>query len=281
MKKVVCENAQGRNLTISYSFPFFLLSIDGIYSVQHTVTTSKGYDQDGESITGSTADKRNIVITVQVKGDFVKNRNALYDFFQPKETGTLYYYEGDVKRKIEYEVESITNPETGAVRNSAISLICPNPLFSDIDETRVSLSAWQGGIKFALAIHNPFTVTTKINTLMQDIFNSSNTVLGLRIRFKASGEVVNPSLIDVNRHTTLIINTTMHSGDVIEVTTGKNEKRVSLTRQGVKTNIINLTAYPPQWPQLYRGDNLFRYNADEGIDALSVDVFYTQTYWGC
>lgn len=281
MKKIICENAQGKRITISYSFPFFLLSIDGIFDIKHTITTAKEYSQDGESVTGSTADKRNIVITVQVKGDFAKNRNQLYDFFQPKETGILYYYEGDIQRKIEYEVESITNPETGVVRNSAISLLCADPLFKDITETRVPLSMWRGEIKFSLAIHSPFAVTKKVNTLMQDIYNSSNTVLGLRIRFTAAGEVKNPSLIDVNQHKALQINITMHSGDILEVTTGKNSKRVYFTHAGVKTNVINQIAYPPQWPQLFKGDNLFRYNAEEGIDNLSVDVFYTQTYWGC
>ena len=281
MKKVICENAAGERMSFTHAFPLWLKNITGIYEIKHSITGSKAAGQDGETLTGSTAEKRNILITLQIKADYARQRNRLYDFFQPDEDCTLYYYEGNEARKIGYRVESVDCPENGVVRDTTISLECGSPLFEDITETRVTLSSWQGSIEFPANIANPFEVTEKVNTLMQDIYSASSAVLGLRLRFTASGEVVTPKIVDVNRHIVLAAELTMHTGDVLEITTGKNNKHARLTHDGVTTNVINTIAYPPEWVQLHRGDNLIRYDAESGIDSLSVDIFYSNVYWGC
>lgn len=281
MRKIVCKRPNGRQLTITNAFPFFLYDIDGITSEYHTITTTKGFNQDGVRRTGSTANPRNIVITVQVKDEYERRRNELYDFFQPKETGEFFYYEGAIARKISYEVESIANPTIGAVRLSTISLLCADPLFSDLQETKVSLSAWRGNIRFPLYIHNPFYVATKVNKLIENIYNPSKTTIGLRLNLTASGEVVRPELYDITRRKSFAIDYTMHAGDALEVVTTLNAKRATLHSGGVDTNVINKIEYPPNWPMLYEGDNTFTYNAESGMDALGVDIFYTQKYWGC
>lgn len=283
MIKVICENEIGQRLTMSQTraSPLFLASISGTRDSRHILSTAKAAGQDGVTVTGSTGEERNIVLSIQIKADYSRYRNILTEFFQPNETGTLFYYEGEIARKIKYTTEEVTSEETGVIRTTTISLICGNPLFEDIQETRVPLSAWRGCIKFPLRIHNPFKVTEKINTLMQNIYSPTNTVAGLRIRFEASGEVINPSIVDVMRHKILTLGLTLHAGDALEITTGKLAKNAVLLHNGVRSNVINTIAYPPQWPQIYKGDNLFRYDAVSGIDVLSVTIFYTQTYWGC
>lgn len=77
MKRVICENAEGRRMTFSHALPFWLASIEGVRDIRHTVSSSKAAGQDGTTITGSTADERNIVIAVQIKGNFTQNRNTL------------------------------------------------------------------------------------------------------------------------------------------------------------------------------------------------------------
>lgn len=282
MRKVICTNAEGQELVFTEGEPpYFLLSLDGIYDIRHNVTTAKGFAQDGERFTGSNADKRNIVITTQIKSDYQRRRDELYNFFQPEETGTFCLYDGNVARMIDYVVENITNPEMGAVRHSAVSLICPDPLFRDPVETRLSLARRQGNISFPLNIVNPFEVATKITSQIESIYNPTNTTLGLRARFKASGEVVRPQIVDINRQKYLVVGITMHAGDVLEITTTVNAKRAMLTHEGVRTNVINSIEYPPQWPMILKGDNVFQYDAAAGFDALEVDFFYYQTYWGC
>ena len=123
-------------------------------------------------------------------------------------------------------------------------------------------------------------MTEKVNTLIGNVRNDSAVPMGLTVTFRATGTVVNPSLYDINRYELMQINTTMHAGDVIMITTGDGNKRVKLFSGGVTSNISNLMQYPPKWLKAYQGDNLFRYNAASGIDALSVSILSTPAYWG-
>jgi hypothetical protein len=277
--KIICENEIGTQIAFCRS-PLYLNSVEGI-GADYEVLTSKNSGQDGENYNGSTAQKRAITIVSDVKRvDYVEQRNRLYTFFQPRSEGTLYLYEGENGKKIKYQVEKVTPSGTGPVRHITISLICPDPKWYALEDQLTQLAVWQGKITFPLRITNPFTVTEKVNSLIGNVYNESAVPMGLTVKFMATGTVVNPSLYDVNRYELMQINTTMHAGDVIIITTGDGNKRVKLISGGATTNINNRMAYPPKWLQAYQGDNLFRYNAESGIDSLSVSILSTQAYWG-
>nr|DAQ35611.1 MAG TPA: tail protein [Caudoviricetes sp.] len=278
--KIICAKDSGEQLTLGWFAPLWINSITGL-GADYEVTTSKNSGQDGENYTGATASKRGITIVLDVrKADYVIQRDRLYSFFQPRSVGTLYYYDEPISRKIGYYVESIEPAGDGPLRNITLSFICPDPKWYALEDQLTQLAVWRGGITFPLRIHPPFTVTEKVNTLIGNVHNDSAVPMGLAVKFTASGEVVNPSLYDVNRYELMQINTTMHAGDKIVITTGDGNKRVKLISGGVTTNINNLMAYPPKWLKAYQGDNLFRYNADSGIDSLSVSILSTQAYWG-
>jgi hypothetical protein len=278
--KITCENQNSEKLEFGWFPPLWIQTIDGI-GTRYNVSTSKNSGQDSENYNGATAEKRNINIVFSVKeSNYVEQRNRLYNFFQPRSEGTLYYDDAPVLRKIGYYVENIEPSGEGMFKNITLSLICPDPKFYAIDEEMTSLAMWEGRIRFPLRIPQPFVVTKKVNTLIGNVRNGSNVTQGLTIKFTATGTVVNPSLYDINRHTKMQINLTMHSGDIVTVTTGSNNKHVKLTGGGVTSNINNLMAYPPVWLQAYQGDNLFRYDAEQGIDNLNVSILHTQAYWG-
>ena len=98
--------------------------------------------------------------------------------------------------------------------------------------------------------------------------------------FVASGEVENPGMIEVGRQEALKINTTMHTGDVIVITTGQGKKRVKLIRDGVETNINNLWDFGGVWLQVEPGTNVFRVTADSSVAPLEVTIASTPAYWG-
>lgn len=280
--KIVCENQQGNQISMGYFDPLWIASVDGL-GPDYNVYTSKNSGQDGENFNGSDAKLRNIVIVLDVaKADFLTQRNHLYDFFQLRSPGILYYYEDDESKKIGYYVEKVTpgGSDNDTTRTLTLSLICPDPKFYALSDDLTQLAIWQGLIRFPLRIIEPFHVTEKVNTLIGNIHNDSAVTMGLTVKFFATGTVVGPSLYDINRQELMKINTTMHAGDVIIITTGDGNKRVKLISGGVTTNINNLMVYPPKWLKAYQGDNLFRYNAESGIDSLNVSILSTQAYWG-
>ncbi|MVB11185.1 Phage tail protein [Caprobacter fermentans] len=278
--KIICENARGEQIPFGWFPPLWINSITGL-GADYDVTTSKNSGQDGENYTGATASKRNIVLTLDVrKADYVKQRDRLYSFFQPRSEGTLYFYDDPIVRKIAYYVESIEPSGEDILKSIVISFICPDPKFYALSDNLTELATWEGLIEWPLEIIAPFEVTRKVNSLIGNVVNPSAVPMGLTVTFRASGTVVNPSLYDVNRQLLMQVNTTMHAGDQIVITTGDGNKRVKLIFGGVTTNINNLMAYPPHWLQAQQGDNLYRYNADEGIDNLSVSIVSTEAFWG-
>ena len=280
MIKIVCENYRGEKMTFSRTPRMWIESISGL-GADYEITTSKNSGQDGENYTGTTASKRNIVMVLDVpKRRMDDTKDRLYSFFQPRSVGILCYYSGNIARKTRYYVESIEPEESGLVRTITISLICPDPKFYALTDNLTELAVWEGLIEWPLEIIEPFEVTRKANSLIGNVYNPSAVPMGLTVTFRASGTVVNPSLYDVNRQLLMQVSTTMHAGDQIVITTGDGNKRVKLISGGVTSNINNLMTYPPHWLQAQQGDNLYRYNADDGIDSLSVSILSTQAYWG-
>ena len=107
-KRIICKNEDGVQVEFNYSFePFFLVSVDGIYTVSNNVVTSENTMVDGSTYQGSTTKQRNIVITAQMERDYQANRDLLYKCFKPKSTGLFTYIEGSETRVIDYKVEGI------------------------------------------------------------------------------------------------------------------------------------------------------------------------------
>ena len=278
--RIVCENHQREQIEFAYDFPFFLRDVSGITDAFYELTTEKINGQDGECYTGATASKRNIVITVLTDRDFTARREKLYRMFQPRQPGTLYLYDREEGKKIEYYVESVTADNRGMYRETMISLICPDPLFKSTKDSYTLMAGWEGGITFPLSITEPFTFETKVKTLIANIYNETSTPQGLTVRFMATAEVVNPCLTDVERQEGFVLDCIIHAGDTIEVTTATGNKRVKLIQGTVESNINNVWRYGSKWLQAQAGDNLYQYGAESGIDSLDVTIVNTKSYWG-
>ena len=278
-----CRRA-GEAVTIGFRWPLWLDDVDGLTASDFDVQTEKANGQDGEYYKGSTANKRNIVIYAWIKDDHRAMRDRLYSFFQPRETGTLYVTDGDTTRKIDYKTEFVKIEPTGQQRKATISLICPDPLFKATEDDRVDMATWEGLIEWPNDVQEipaaPFEMTTKTSTLVATIENTSNVARGLTVRFKATGTVINPSLFEVQTQKGFKVTAEMHAGDVLTVTTGLKNKRVRLTTGGEEQSANNLWVYGSTWLQAEPGDNVFRYDAESGIENLEVTVSSTPAFWG-
>ena len=67
----------------------------------------------------------------------------------------------------------------------------------------------------------------------------------------------------------------MVSGDEIVINTMKGEKSIVLIREGIVTNILNCLSKDSDWFTLSKGDNVFAFTAEEGLDSLQ---FYIENY---
>lgn len=281
--KVVCERG-GRQIVFDHALPYWLEKLEGIGELDCDVESEKPTGQDGELYQGATANKRNINIEATIippEGtSHAEIRERFFSFFVPREAGTLTLYDGGKARKIEYRTENCEFEMDGAFRKVELSLICCDPTFKATEDESRQMAEIMGMIEWPLELPAVFEVGVKDNTLMATIVNDSYVARGMTITFRASGEVVNPGMVEVSRQQRLQVNTTMHAGDVITITTGPGNKRLKLKRGAEETNINNLWDFGGTWLQVEPGKNVFRYTADSGTEVLEVVLNSTPAYWG-
>ena len=281
IKKVVCQNSRGNQVTFSYEFPYFLESIEGATEVDGKVNTITSAYGVGSKYVSSSISERNIVITGSVKRDNItEKRQNLYKIFPKKDKGTLFYYEEDKAYKIEYYVESIEFAKSKVVDKFDISLICPSPYFTDLEESQVQMSNWIPSFEFPLEIPEETGIEfgyKNVNSLVT-IENDTNIEIGMKIVFTASDDVENPKLVNITTQEELEIEKSMTAGDVITVTTFINNKNIILTSNGEDININNYLKFGTKFLQIHTGSNTFKATAKTGENALVTEIYYLINY---
>lgn len=288
-KRVICRNENGVEIVFNYDedAEFFLLSLEGVYSVKNSVATSENTMTDGSTYQGSVTLQRNIVITAFMDGDYQKRRDLLYKCFKPKSTGLLRYEEGEEVRIIDYKVEEIDIDEAGVIRNVSVSLICPDPFFKDIEDVVVTMAGWRACFEWPhefKAEKEPFG--ERIAEIIKEIDNDSAADnIGIEILMEASGAVVNPALYHVEEEEFIKVGTMLHplelsAGEAVKITTETNNKNVYLIKDGTETKINEYLDENSEFIQLVHGPNTFKYDADSGINYLNVTISYRFRYLG-
>lgn len=288
-EKVIYENDRGQRVEIAYSFPYFYVDLEGKDGLDATIHKTKSPFQDGYSVEGESLEDRPLRLLGSIKGsskdEIVRYRTKLLQVFNPKIKGTLQYEYGDVKKRIRVQVEKAPsfNKKNRSFKyhDFLVDLIAPNPYWQDLVETKAEITLWRGSFEFPLElVEEGIELGYREPSLIVNVLNKGDVAAGMRIKFKALATVVNPSLFNVNTREFFEVNRTMEAGEIITVTTHFQNKRVELNKNGVFSNAFNWIDFQSTFLQLDPGDNLFRYDADEGLDNLEVSIYFNPQYLG-
>lgn len=244
-------------------------------------------NQDGKSYQENSLDVGELSIQVTVlaksKTELEMLKDKIRNVLNPKlGQATVISDSGFRKRKLEVVASEMPffSVKSNVEEICLINCIAHDPYWKDISETKVEIAKWQPNFEFPLEI--PATgleIGYREPSLIVNVNNKGQVPTGMKVQFKALGTVVNPSLFDINNQTYFKINKIMEQDDILEVTTGFQNKRVKLIKQGVTTTYHDWD-YTSTWLQLAQGDNLYRYNADDGIDSLECSIHFTNKYLG-
>ena len=273
-RTLIYKNHKGDMITFTYKPPFLLGVCDGFHEVVGTVNTISSAYGVGTKWNGTSIGERELTIKGTITENVQENRLLLFDMFPRNSEGTLYYYEGNIERKITCVVEKVIIPEKGTyTRDFSISLVCPNPRFSALAATILSMATWTPAFKFALKI--PQSTGIKFGTK-----NTTEIDYGMTITFKANDTVVNPYLFNVNTREIIHIEKTMSVGDKIVITTHIDNKNVMFINAltGEEENINYLMMYGSKYLQVPSGTNTFRSGADSGEDNLETTIEFLPEY---
>lgn len=282
-RTLIYKNHKGDMITFTYKPPFLLSICDGFHETVGTVNSVSSAYGVGTTWNGTSIGQRDLTIKGTITDNIQENRLLLYDMFPFNSEGTLYYYEGDIERKITCLVEKVSIPEKkGFTRDFSISLVCPNPRFSALAATILSMATWTPAFKFKLVIpkNKGIKFGTKNTTSMGTTENTTEIDYGMTIKFKANDTVKNPYLFNVTTRDIIQIEKTMSAGDQIIITTHIDNKNVIYKNAvtGEEENINYLIMYGSKYLQVPSGTNTFRSGADSGEDNLETTIEFLPEY---
>ncbi len=284
-EKFTYINASGKSIIMDQiESAYFLETVSGLNGLKNSIFTMRTAGQDGETSVGSALEKRPVTLSGAIVENDLANRANMIRVFTPKGKGVLTYEFGEIRRAIDCEVETLptfADGEDGYMR-FFIGLLCTNPYMRDQNETRVDVAAWLPLLEFD-DLEFPeggIEVEARSLSLLVNVVNEGHVPAGMRVVFKASGTLENPSIQNINTYEEIRLNTTMLAGDEITVTTGYRNKKVTRKRGGVVSNLFSAFDVDSVFMQLAPGDNVLRYMAEENVDALTVTVFHSNAYLG-
>lgn len=282
MSSIIATNKRGDS--ISFTNPLKLVRVDGLSGLAAENYYSES-TKDGSTRIGTKLSNRDIEIEFQLRkmenfneSIIEDHKNRIYKVFNPKlnpirldittKTGKQYYLHANVDTVPAFAHE---NP---AYIGCLIQFSCDDPYIYEADEQKVDIALWVGAFEFPLEIpaDTGIEMGYRSESLIVNVPNNGQAESGMIIRFKALGTVVNPSLINVNTYEELKLNITLQGGDLLEISTYQGNKYIELTRSGVKYDAFNSLVLSSTFLQLDVGDNLFRYDAEQYLDNLEVDI---------
>ena len=281
MPTIKVENSRGDLLDFSKHTEYAIIIEDGLTPPTADVVTSAVSMFDGEQFNYSKLQKRNIVLRIWPTRDVEKNRINLYKWFTSKQWIRLYFSNESRSVYIDGYVEIMDGGLYSNPQNYQVSIICPDPYFKNVDETFVIGSYVNPLFEFPFSIDEDgieFSTYDVVSSVT--IENKSDAEAGMSIVLTATNTVANPKIYRRDTLEKFALKFEMQAGDIITINTRKGEKGVKLYRNGVETNIINSIDRQSKWLQLIPGDNLFTYDADDGLIFLNADFKYNQIYGG-
>ena len=303
MKAVTITNDQGFSMTFTETWRegFVLENATGIQEARADVIRTENAMGDGSIWNSSRMKERNIVLTLRdlPYADHRRNRARLYRLFPIKRGGMLTYTDGSVTRVIPVYAESIVADPKNRANTFTISLISPNPYFTDAAPTDVALAAWEGLFEWPAQAATPDTgefeidgatldtdvqeFGTRTEDLIVECENAGDVPCGIVVTFSAAGTVVSPGILNVDTGERLQLNLTLSAGDSVAVDTRFGHRTAVLTSGGVTSNVFRYVDAGSTFLQLAPGPNNF--TATIGGSAatsadLDISIRYETNYIG-
>lgn len=269
---------------------YILKSVDW-GTIKGTHNTYKYLNQIGVSVNNTSLGTRDIEIegwvVAQHERDMTEKKAALNAFINPQEPLDLLYDDYKIQfnpdNTVKYSINYAENNDV--VCKFQIVGTAHDPMFVDSIENRLNFATTTAGFHFPLVIspqlpEGGVVFGSRTDSLIATVINKGSVPTGMRIVFKAKGSVSNPKLINVETQEQLLISKDLVSEEEIEINTIVGSKRVR-GRIGETSPFTNYFVYKTldsTWIQLAVGKNLFRYDADNGLDNLEVFVYFQNRF---
>lgn len=247
----------------------------------------KGINQVGEYLVNSTLEARDVALTGYVLADTPEQmrtrKRELYRLLNPLDSFQLirdgFKLECVARGTVRFGDRRAQNSDSAA--KFILEAWCPDPCFTPVSGSRVSIATWTGSFGFPLSIPpEGIVMGMRTPSTMISIRNDGDLPAGILLEFQARGRVVNPSLLNVETREYMRLDHTMEAGEMVRIDTNYGRKAVVSLLGGAEISIMGRWDLRGTFLQLAVGDNTFRYDADENISNLEVTMAFYPRYLG-
>ena len=281
MYELKVKNDKGEVLNLSTSSNYNVYKITGLQPPSVVINSSVNATTDGSTVNSLRAGTRNIVLYMTLEGEVENSRINLYRYFPLKKRITLYFKNGSRDVCIEGYVEVIECDLFTSKQVAQISLLCPQPYFKAVDELITHFNEVTSLFEFPFSMPAEGVAISCITAnVRKSIINTGDIPSGLIIELYAVGDVINPVVYDTFKRTNFRLRFTMKKGDRIVINTNTGSKTVTLTRDGVTSNIMGYMTPDSTWLTLESGDNVFTYDSEGDNSNLQLSFTASVLYGG-
>ena len=299
IKSVTVINHLNESIKIELGNPYSsglnIKNITGIGGIQGDVNIVNNATGDGGVFNSSRVNARNITFDLAfIFGESIEEiRHRTYKYFPVKKKVKL-IFETDIRTlEIEGYVESNEVDIFSQQQTSSISILCTNPYFYSPETHTTVFSGIEAAFEFPFSNESLSSNLLTISHLRieqeQTVLYAGDAEVGIVIHIDAIGPVDDITIYNVRTRESMIIDSSrllaltgakIRSGDHITISTVQQNKFITLLRDGVETNILNVLGRGTDWFKIDKGDNIFVYTAGTEADNLQFRIENKIVYEG-
>ena len=294
-------NYIGLEIIMELEFPersgFAIFNMTGLGPEKSEIQITEMSTANGGVFTSARLPSRNIVMSLRYwkwldkTVEFVRHES--YKYFPIMKPITLIIQtenrRGVIKGYVEANSPVIFSKETHA----QLSIICPDPFFYSEDIMVTTFDAVEPMFEFPFSnesLTEPLLIMGEIwPEAYRSVYYEGDAEIGVTIHIIATGPVTKFKIFDPENERSMSINDDrlialtgagIGEGDHIVISTVKGDKRITLTRGPNTYNILNALNRDAFLFQLHKGDNLFAYSAEFGLEAIIFRIENRVAYEG-
>lgn len=272
-------NDAGGQLYFRRAGDCIMSDIDGVSSVDTKISESQGVGQTGATATAASVQPKTLTASGAVRSPAA--RAALLATVLPGVSARITMINGDARYYLEGSPDKtpIVANNRG-VQKFQFSFRCSYPYWRG-EEASTGLSGLEALFSFPRSLGGSWYISQYTTSAFAAVTNPGNMPSALTVRFYARAPVTDPQLYHLESDSAVQLNTTLDTGETIEVCTEYGRKGATLIRaDGTRENVFRLLDISSNLNmQILPGDNTYRYDAADGKAGLDVTIVAPKGVW--
>lgn len=301
IRKVLVRNPKDEVLTLELKKPELtginVKNITGVTPMGAEIYITPFGSIDGGVFAGARVPSRNIVFTLGMLNnptDAEPSRMSVYNFFRIKDPINMIFYTGSRILQINGYTESVEADIFSKSEEVTVSIICVDPWFYSLTNSQIGFSGTMPMFEFEfsnesleqnLLMFGDISIDTRT-----DIQYNGDIATGFNISITFMGDDFHNIYIynmdtreRMNIYTdqiTLLTGDPLSTGDELLISTVSGKKTAYLLRNGEFYNAISAIDKNADWFKLTKGNNVFAFSSDRGVENIVISFSYQDAYGG-